>query len=176
VSANRSLLPQQPALAQLSEQRDESSREQLFESSEQLAKRRAARQQRVPRVLLAEDDDDFRSLLALRLSAEGYTVVEAEDGDELLDLLVDASTMDADRKLAYDAIITDVLMPGFSGLDVLQAFRRSTASAAVIVMSAFDDTRFVHNARALGAVAFLRKPFDNATLVRILGEALKPVG
>ncbi|HWZ87204.1 MAG TPA: response regulator [Polyangiaceae bacterium] len=125
--------------------------------------------------MLAEDDDDFRTLLATRLSAEGYTVVEAEDGDELLDLLVDASTMDADRRLTYDAIITDVLMPGFSGLDVLQAFRRSTASAAVIVMSAFDDTRFVHNARALGAVAFLRKPFDNAKLVRILGEALKPV-
>jgi DNA-binding response OmpR family regulator len=136
--------------------------------------RGAARFARVPRILLADDDEDFRALLARRLAAQGYVVVEAEDGDKLLDLLVDAFSLDGDRALGYDAIITDIVMPGFSGLDVLRAFRRVAASSAVIVMSGVDDARFATTARSLGA-AFLAKPFDSGELVRILAEALKPV-
>ena len=134
--------------------------------------RRAAEIPRAPRVLLAEDDEDFRSLLSLLLRAEGYHVVEAEDGDVLLNHLIDAFAWGADRTLGYDAIITDVLMPGFSGLDVLRAFHRSTASAAVIVMSAFDDARFAQSARALGAIAFFPKPLDTEELLQILAGAL----
>ena len=134
--------------------------------------RRAADMPRPPRVLLAEDDEDFRSLLSLLLRAEGYHVVEAEDGDMLLEHLIDAFAWGSDRTLGYDAIITDVLMPGFSGLDVLQAFHRSTASTAVIVMSAFDDARFARSARALGAAAFFSKPLDTQELLKSLAVAL----
>jgi DNA-binding response OmpR family regulator len=121
---------------------------------------------------LADDDEDFRGLLARRLVAQGYVVVEAEDGDELLGLLVNASIPDADRALGYDAIITDIVMPGFSGLDVLRAFRRAAASSAVIVMSGFDDARYATTARSLGA-AFFPKPFDSAELVQLLAKALE---
>src|SRR5207244_2011795 len=110
--------------------------------------------QRVSRVLLAEDDDDFRAVLSRPLIRAGFRVVEAEDGDAMLDRLIDAPPLHNERSLGYDAIITDVVMPGFSGLEVLQAFRRSTASAALIVMSAFRDERFVRIAQDLGAVAF----------------------
>ncbi len=129
---------------------------------------------RCPRVLLAEDDEDFRTVLARRLISEGYIVVEAEDGDRMLDLLVDASSLDADRSLSYDAIITDVVMPGFSGLDVLSAFRRSTAAAPLIVMSAFNDIRIAQAARTLGATAFFLKPFDTEELLRTLDGSLNP--
>jgi CheY-like chemotaxis protein len=135
---------------------------------------RAAPPPHAPRVLLAEDDEDFRTLLTRRLADAGYFVVEAEDGDAMLDLLVDASSLDADRALTYHAIITDVVMPGFSGIDVLRAFRRSTASAALIVMSAFNDARIAQAARALGAAAFLLKPFDTEELVRTLDGSLNP--
>jgi len=140
----------------------------------QSEERRAGRMPRCPRVLLAEDDEDFRTVLARRLISEGYVVVEAEDGDRMLDLLVDASSSDADRSLSYDAIITDVVMPGFSGLDVLSAFRRSTAAAPLIVMSAFNDIRIAQAARTLGAAAFFLKPFDTEELLRTLDGWLNP--
>jgi len=129
--------------------------------------------QGAPRVLLAEDDEDFKVLLSPLLRSEGYLVTEAKDGDAFLDLLIEASQCE-DGRLSYDAIITDVVMPGFSGLDVLQAFRRSTGSAALIVMSAFEDAQVERSARALSA-AFLRKPFEIDRLLQILTGALAPV-
>src|SRR5436190_17822146 len=62
------------------------------------------RAQRVSRVLLAEDDDDFRSVLSRPLIRAGYRVVEAEDGDAMLDRLIDAPPLHNERSLGYDAI------------------------------------------------------------------------
>jgi two-component system response regulator (stage 0 sporulation protein F) len=142
--------------------------------SNESGERPATPMRRAFRVLLAEDDEDFRAVLTRLLTREGYVVIQAEDGDAMLDLLVNSFSPDADRTLAYDAIVTDIMMPGFSGLDVLQAFRRSTASAALVVMSAFDDQRFARTAQALGAVAFFLKPFDTDQLLEALARALSP--
>jgi CheY-like chemotaxis protein len=127
-----------------------------------------------PRVLLADDDDDLRAELAGLLVREGYQVVEAKDGDAMLDLLIDATPPDSEHVQAYDAIITDVVMPGFSGIDVLRAFRRSTAFIPSIIISALGDSRVTQAVESLGAVAFLRKPFDGQDLLRTLAAALDP--
>ncbi len=127
-----------------------------------------------PRVLLADDDEDLRAELAGLLVREGYQVVEAKDGDAMLDLLIAATPPDSEHVLAYDAIITDVVMPGFSGIDVLRAFRRSTAFIPSIIISALGDAHVTQAVESLGAVAFLRKPFDGQDLLRTLASALAP--
>ena len=112
-----------------------------------------------PRVLIADDDPDIRAELVSALSEDGYEVIEAADGNQLLEAVVQAFT-DDDGEPRYDAIVTDVMMPGFSGLDVLTAMRTKTTRIPVLVITAFGDDRTVRMAASLGAVAVFRKPFD----------------
>jgi DNA-binding response OmpR family regulator len=126
---------------------------------------------RTARVLLAEDDDDIRMELAEALAADGYLVIEARDGDEFLNSLIDAVPEQQSLR-AYDAIITDVVMPGFSGIDVLLALRRSTAFIPVILVTAYADERTMRAAERLGVVALFRKPFDLNEILGVLATSL----
>lgn len=111
------------------------------------------------RILVADDDTEFRQLVTTVLEGDGYEVQQAANGRQLLDLLAswyDLGLLDASCHL----IISDVRMPGYSGLDVLASLHGLGSRIPVIVITAFgdDDTRFL--AAGLGAVAFLAKPFD----------------
>ncbi len=131
---------------------------------------------RRPRVVIADDDGDARELLASALSADGYEVVEARDGYELLGLLA-ASVTRAPGHVRFDAIVTDVMMPGFSGLDVLTAVQRHLADVPVVVVTAFGDARVCRIAEALGSVAVVDKPFDLDDLRTTLANAIaRPKG
>ena len=108
-------------------------------------------------IFLAEDDDDMRALIASSLHNDGYEVVEARDGAELLDLLAQVATAPIRRP---DVIVTDVMMPCYSGLGVLLALRGSDWHVPVILITARRDAEVEDDARRFGAVAIVRKPFD----------------
>jgi CheY-like chemotaxis protein len=108
-------------------------------------------------IFLAEDDDDLRSLIALSLQSDGYEVIEAKDGAELLDLLASASSSPMSRP---DIIVSDVLMPCYSGLGVLAALHKSSLKIPVILITARRDENVVKDAMRLGASAVVHKPFD----------------
>lgn len=113
---------------------------------------------RVPwRVLVAEDDPDLRDFIASALSNDGYEVVDVADGAEALDRLQEAISCPL---MLPDVIVMDVLMPGYSGLGVLTALRRASWTTPVILMSAMNERTISEKARALGATAFLKKPFN----------------
>jgi two-component system, response regulator, stage 0 sporulation protein F len=126
---------------------------------------------RAPRVLVADDDADIRAEVASGLEEAGFLVVEAADGNELLDLVV-RGVADASAHPYYDAIITDVMMPGFSGLDVLTAMRARVARVPVLVITAFADARTSRLAQSLGAASVIRKPFELDKLKAALEDAL----
>lgn len=127
-------------------------------------------------VVVADDDPDARELLTSALASDGYLVVEARDGYELLGLLA-ASVTHAPGHVAVDAIVTDVMMPGFSGLDVLTAVQRHLDGIPVLVVTAFGDARVCRIAEALGSVAVLSKPFDLDDLRTTLANAIaRPKG
>jgi DNA-binding NtrC family response regulator len=111
---------------------------------------------RVARVIVAEDDEEMRKLLAWSLRREGYEIVEADDGLQLL-----ARIMSAHRDgVPVDLVISDVRMPGFTGLDVLERLQRSGHREPFILITGFGD-RYTHaEADRLGAWAVLDKPFD----------------
>jgi CheY-like chemotaxis protein len=113
------------------------------------------------RILVVDDDADFRDVLAFALAWAGHTVVEAADGLEALACL---------RGETADAILLDLEMPGPSGEDVVAACRRERRWAAVpvVLISGREDLGAV--ADRLG-VAYLRKPV-RATDVRRLVDAL----
>jgi len=111
------------------------------------------------RVLLAEDDVEFRHLLATVLESDGYDVQQAAGGQQILEWLAywsDLGSMDASCNL----IISDIRMPGYSGLDVLTSLHCLGSQIPVIIITAFGDDATRRQAVRLGAAAFLSKPFD----------------
>ena len=110
-------------------------------------------------VLLAEDDRELRRLLAAKLRKEGYVVKEAGTGFELLEHL-GAVTL---RNQAFDLIVTDIRMPGLTGLSVVEGlrngFKPGSRGTPVILITAFGDEETHAEAKRLGTVIF-DKPFD----------------
>ena len=112
-----------------------------------------------PRVLVAEDDDALRALLVRALEAAGLRPVELEDGLEFQDYL-ELVNRRAAREHQPDAILTDVRMPGRSGLDVVRQARAVGLTCPVVVLTAFPDPEVYEAAAALGRTVVLGKPAD----------------
>jgi len=112
-----------------------------------------------PRILLAEDDDDMRRMLVSALRKDAYEVIEARDGAELARLLAAESVRSVEGP-PIDLVISDLRMPGRSGLEVLGRMRRSDWATPFILTTAFGDSETHAEARRLGAAAVFDKPFD----------------
>jgi len=123
-------------------------------------------------LVLAEDDEDMRGLLAAHLRTLGCTVVEARDGIELLDQ-IDATARDSGRgQAAFAALVADNQMPGLLGLDVLAALGGARWEVPFILISALADEATCEEAQALGAAAVLAKPLDGRGIRAALRAAM----
>jgi len=118
----------------------------------------------VPRLLLAEDDDGLRPLLAERFRAEGFEVVEAEDGAAVVEYLAE-SILQSSRHRNFDLIVSDIRLPGLNALDVLRGARSALETTPVILITAFGDQRTHDRALLLGASAVFDKPLDIDDLI-----------
>jgi DNA-binding response OmpR family regulator len=119
-----------------------------------------------PTILLAEDDVELRRLIAGQLGSAGFDVCEAKNGGELIDFLA--------RIPCPDLLITDVRMPGISGLQVVQGLRRARRRIPVIVITAFGSEETHSLARALGAAEVFDKPLDIDELVECAARLISP--
>jgi len=126
----------------------------------------------VPRIVVAEDDDEFRELLADALREDGYEVVEESDGGRLLVCITAAYAREAPP---IDLIVSDVCMPVCSGLDILKRLRKANWSTPMILMTGFGDGDLRASAAQLGVVLF-EKPFDAALLRDKVKELLMSRG
>ena len=123
-------------------------------------------------IVVADDDPDMREEVAGTLRGEGHLVIELASGDELLRYLR-GSVVSADDVRAPDVIVSDIRMPGPSGLDVLEALREIPCQTPVILMTGFGDPDTHRRAAELGAIMTLDKPFDAAALRNAVLEALR---
>jgi DNA-binding response OmpR family regulator len=113
----------------------------------------------VPRVLIVDDEPDFVELLREFLTAKGYEVAVASDGEEAL------------RKVKEDRphlVLLDVRMPRMSGLEVLKQLREIDHEVGVIMVTAVDEEETGREALKLGAFDYLIKPLDLKYLERSL--------
>jgi CheY-like chemotaxis protein len=124
------------------------------------------------RILVAEDDIEMRSLVASVLRRGGYQVVEAESGPELLDRARFAQWNGGSQD-QIDLVISDVRMPGCTGLEALSLLRQLGFLAPIIVVTAFGDADTHAEAARLGAKAVLDKPFDMEKLRSTVRSALR---
>jgi DNA-binding NtrC family response regulator len=115
------------------------------------------------RILLIDDDPGVRQSTERTLRAAGYTVQTAANGEEGYDLA---------RGGAFDVILSDMRMPGMSGLDVLRRLREQRVDAAFIVMTGFGTVDTAVESMKLGAVDFVQKPFfRDELLMRVRAAA-----
>lgn len=116
-------------------------------------------------ILLAEDDPEVRRVIVDAFRRTGSRITEAESGHDMLARLLER----AHSKAGFDLIISDVRMPGFTGVDLLEALRDIADSiddyapdlgdTPIILITAFGDHEVRARARRLGATLF-SKPFD----------------
>src|SRR6202140_4832950 len=102
-------------------------------------------------LLLVEDKNELRAMLRKALERAGYTVEEAPDGSAAIQKV---------RARRYLLVITDLKMPGASGLDVLRETKRADATIPVILLTAFGSVEEAVTAMKEGAFDFLQKPVD----------------
>ncbi|WP_437575472.1 response regulator [Sorangium sp. So ce887] len=110
------------------------------------------------RVLLAEDDRELRLLLATALRRDGYEVLEARDANHLLELM--GAALVSGNGAPVDVVVSDIRMPGRSGLELLAGLRRDDWATPVVLITAFGDPETHAEAYRLGADAVLDKPLD----------------
>jgi len=126
------------------------------------------------RVLLADDDYEMRKLLAWSLNKWGYQVIECKDGNALMKKLGAAFPFESAQ--TFDLIISDIRMPGSTGLQALKNIRKFEDDTPMILITAFPDEETRKKAEQLGAIAVVEKPFDVDALMaevrRILPSCL----
>lgn len=113
----------------------------------------------VRRILVAEDNDGMRHLLARAMRASGHDVVQARNGLELMHW-IDLMTQWRQTERLFDLVITDLRMPMYSGQECLDQLHLSGDATPVILITAFGDEKVHKEALASGACAVLDKPLD----------------
>jgi|ERR1700733_1029530 CheY-like chemotaxis protein len=125
---------------------------------------------RPPHILLAEDTDEMRNVIAIRLRQQGYSVTECSDGAELLARLgvyLHPETVEqkSESPRKYDLVISDVRMPGVLGTSVVEGAAECPNFPPTILITGFGDHDMHEQARRVGVAAVLDKPFDMSDLL-----------
>ena len=116
-----------------------------------------------PKILLIEDDAGIAAALKKELQAEGYQVAVATRGDDGLALA---------QKHPCDVVLTDLKMPGLSGLELVEQLHAAKPKLPIIMMTAFGTTETAIEATKLGAYDYLLKPFDMGELLDLVVKAV----
>lgn len=118
----------------------------------------------VLRVLVIDDEPAIRRFLRTSLSAQDYSVLEAETGEAGLAML---------QRNAIDVLVLDLGLPGMDGLAVLRALRDSGSSVPVVVLSSRDDEKDKVEALDMGADDYVTKPFGMDELLARIRAAVR---
>jgi DNA-binding NtrC family response regulator len=116
-----------------------------------------------PSILLIDDDDSLRRVMEFSLQEAGYRVQTAASGEEGLRLF---------EKDSFDAVITDITMPGMSGMEVLAKMHHQDARLPVIIITAYGTIESAVEAMKQGAFDYITKPFNRDELRITLHRAL----
>jgi DNA-binding response OmpR family regulator len=120
----------------------------------------------VASILLVDDNNELRAVIARSLKLAGHDVFTAADGKAALAIL---------PKVTYDIVLTDIVMPDMEGLELIRSIRKINPAAKIVAMSGggrgtAED--YLALAKKFGATATLEKPFQldelNATIAKVL--------
>lgn len=118
------------------------------------------------RILVIDDDVQFRAMIVEMLERKDYTVYAAGDGEEGLHIW---------QELKPDLVITDIIMPNREGIETIIELKRKDKEVKIIAISGggrIDAKDNLHSAKLLGATLTLTKPFDNTKLIEAVQQLI----
>ena len=119
---------------------------------------------RRPHVLVVEDDADLRDVYAETLKDAGFEVTEASDG---------ARALAAIERSSFDVVLSDVLMPGVTGVELLRRVRERDLDVPVVLVTGNPSVETAIQAVEMGAINYLLKPVGQAELVQSVRSAFR---
>lgn len=119
----------------------------------------------MPRILIADDEDSMRTLVARAIAMDGHEIVTAQDGAEALDIVTREGG-------AFDLLLTDIKMPVMDGIALALAVARDYPKLTILLMTGFADQR--ERASGLDAIVHdvITKPFAVADIRTAVADAL----
>lgn len=111
-------------------------------------------------VLVCDDDPEMRAILVSMLS-RSCDVLAAGCGEETLALIA---------KRLPDVVVLDMVLPGLSGLETLEAYQRTNPGLPTLILTGKDDAEAAARALSLGAHAYITKPFEKEVLLDAIGS------
>jgi CheY-like chemotaxis protein/chemotaxis protein CheY-P-specific phosphatase CheC len=113
-------------------------------------------------ILIVDDEDAIRLSLSILLKREGYNVDEASSGNQAMEKLA---------KERFDLVISDIMMPGMDGVELLKQVKESDSHTDVIMITAYASLERAIDSLKFGASDFIQKPYEN----RVILDAVKKV-
>ncbi len=106
-------------------------------------------------VLVVDDDDVVRKSLGLLISSLGYYCLQAEDGEEAVEVLESTNC---------DLVLSDLMMPGMDGLELLEHIKKHRPDISVIIATGYSDKVSYADVIKAGSTDFIKKPVDQGEL------------
>ena len=119
------------------------------------------------RILIVDDEAQVRKPIGLTLQAAHYSVVEAENGEQAIQLL-----QSGDNPLLVDTILCDIRMPKINGTEAIQYFRTQFPSIPVVVLTGYPDVDLAVSLMKQGIVDYLVKPVEKERLLDVIRKSV----
>jgi len=116
------------------------------------------------KILLIEDDNSLREVVASLLERDGFTVDAFSNGE---------AALDAFNRSTYGCVLSDFKLPQMTGIELLAEIRERSQTVPFIIMTAFGSIDIAVQAMKCGANDFISKPFEPETLARVIGEVIE---
>lgn len=114
---------------------------------------------KIRKILIAEDDAIARKEIASFLVRLGYNIVEAERGDTALEII---------RREIIDVVLSDIRMPGLTGIELLKESRKEKKPPVFIIITAYGDCQSYYEFLKMGALEYLNKPVELEEIRKLL--------
>jgi hypothetical protein len=121
----------------------------------------------MPSILIVDDEKSVRATLARFLQNAGYAVETAEDATQAEELL---------KKRSFDVVVTDIILPGISGVELLRNIKRQAPDALVLMMTGEPTAETAVEAVRAGAYDYLIKPVSKEVILRVVARAVQVKG
>ena len=119
------------------------------------------------RILIIDDEQDVREVLKLQLQSSKYDIIEAENGEEGINLMKKGSNL-----VQVGLIICDIRMPKVNGVEAIQYLRKEVPSVPILVLTGYPDTEMALSLIKKGVKDYLVKPVNKDELLKKVNDIL----
>lgn len=120
-------------------------------------------------VLVVDDEVYFRYAASAVLKEKGYKITEATNGEDALEMILCTGK----KKKTFDLLMTDILMPGMSGMELIRELRSNNITLPVLVTTGLVEQKLFKGQLRKSCVDYIEKPFNQQEMLKRIGTLLQ---